>query len=129
MKLIAITGISRDSIAELKRRRLLTFEFHSANNLIAFAELRPGDPVFITESTPSDVNEGLCGTIATIKSIDTRMQQTSYSASGYTFETESMSVRAQLAVGGTGKVRSIEEVKFLKPVVVDAIEVKFCEAK
>ncbi len=38
MKLVAITGLSKESISDLKRRYLLTFEFHSANNVVAFSD-------------------------------------------------------------------------------------------
>ena len=129
MKLIAITGLSRDSLADLRRRRLLTFEFHSANNVVGFEEMRPGDQVFLTDATPLDLTEGLCGVIAVVKSFDTRMQHTYYGSGTTAMETEAMSARAQLAISATGKIRSVGEVKFLKPILVDVIEVKYCEAK
>jgi hypothetical protein len=128
MKLVAITGLSRDALAELKRRRLLTFEFHSANNVVAFSELSPNDMVFMTDATPLDLTEGICGVIAVVRSFDTRMQHTSYSSGTYAEEAETMSARAQLAVSANGKIRSVGKVELYKPIVVDVIEVRFCEA-
>ena len=129
MKLVAITGLSKDSLSELKRRHLLTFEFHSANNVVAFSDMSPGDMVFLTDATPSDLTEGLCGAIAVLKTFETRMQHTYYGSSSYAEETETMSARAQLAINSTGKIRSVGEIKFFKPIIVDVIEVKYCEAK
>lgn len=129
MKLIAITGLSKESLSELKRRHLLTFEFHSANNVVAFSDMSPGDMVFLTDATPSDLTEGLCGMIATIKTFETRMQHTYYGSSSYAEETETLSARAQLAISSVGKIRTVGEIKFYKPIIVDVIEVKYCEAK
>jgi uncharacterized protein len=129
MKLVAITGISKESISDLKRRHLLTFEFYSANNVVAFSDMTIGDMVFLTDATPSDLTEGLCGVIAVVKTFETRMQHTFYGSSSYAEETETMSARAQLSNSSTGKIRSVGEIKFYKPILVDVIEVKYCEAK
>lgn len=129
MRLIALTGLSKESLGELANRKIRTFEFHSANNVVAFSELGPGDNVFLTDVPPSDMGPGLCGYIATIKGFDTRMQHVFYSGGGRGEEIETMSARVQLSLYSIGKIRNVDPVELYKPVYVDVIEVKYCEAK
>lgn len=129
MRLVALTGLSRDSLNELSRRRVRTFEFHSANNVLAFSELSAGDRVFLVDASPSDLAPGLCGCIATIKAFDTRMQHVFFSSPGQSEEVESMSARAQLSFYSLGKIKSIERVGLYEPIHVEVIEVTYCEAR
>jgi hypothetical protein len=129
MRLVALTGLSRDSLNELSRRRVRTFEFHSANNVLAFSGLSVGDRVFLVDASPSDLAPGLCGYIATVKAFDTRMQHVFFSSPGQSEEIETMSARAQLSFYSTGKIKSVERVGLYEPIYVDVIEVKFCEAR
>ena len=129
MKLLALTGLSKESLGELSKRHVRTFEFHSANNVLAFSKLNAGDIVFLSEVPPEDLTPGLCGSIATVKGFDTRMQHVSYSAAGAHEEIDSMSARAQLGYVSIGKVKSIENAGIYDPVYVEVIDVKFCEAR
>jgi hypothetical protein len=129
MRLIALTGLSKEALNELSRRHVRTFEFHSANNVLSFSELGVGDAVFLIEVPPSDLTPGICGCIATIKAFDTRMQHVYYGTGSYSEEMETMSARAQLAFKSVGKVKSVEPVDLYEPVYVDVIDVKFCEAR
>jgi len=129
MRLIALTGLSKEALNELSRRHVRTFEFHSANNVLAFSELDVGDTVFLIEVPPSDLAPGLCGCIASIKAFDTRMQHVFYGAGGYSEEMETMSARAQLTFKSIGKVKGVGEVDLYEPIYVDVIDVKFCEAR
>ncbi len=129
MRLIALTGISKESLNELSRRHIRTFEFHSANNVLAFSELDAGDTVFLIDVPPADLAPGICGSIATVKAFDTRMQHSYYGSGGYSEEMETMSARAQLAFKSIGKIKNVEKVDLYEPVYVDVIDVKFCEAR
>ncbi len=129
MRLIALTGLSKDSLNELSRRHVRTFEFHSANNVLAFSDLDVGDTIFLIDVPPSDLAPGLCGCIATIKAYDTRMQHVYYGSAGQGEEMETMSARAQLIFKSIGKIRSVEEIDLYEPVYVDVLDVKFCEAR
>jgi len=129
MRLIALTGLSKEALNELSRRHVRTFEFHSANNVLSFSELGVGDTVFLVEVPPSDLTPGICGCIATIKAFDTRMQHVYYGTGSYSEEMETMSARAQLAFKSVGKVKSVEPVDLYEPVYVDVIDIKFCEAR
>jgi hypothetical protein len=129
MRLIALTGLSKESLNELSRRHVRTFEFRSANNVLVFSELGVGDTVFLAEFPPSDLAPGLCGCIASIKAFDTRMQHVFYGFGCYSEEMETMSARAQLAFKSIGKIKSVEPVDLYEPIYVDVIDVKFCEAR
>jgi hypothetical protein len=129
MRLVALTGLSKESLNELSRRHVRTFEFHSANNVLAFSELGTGDMVFLAEVPPSDLTPGLCGCIATINAFDTRMQHVYFGMVGHSEEMETMSARAQLNFNAIGKIKGVEPVELYKPVHVDVIDMKFCEAK
>jgi hypothetical protein len=129
MRLVALTGLSRESLGELSKRHVRTFEFHSANNVFSFSQLNVGDKVFLAEAPPSDLSPGLSGYIATIKSVETRMQRVYYGSAIVIEEIESMSARAQLSYSCMGKIRSVEKVKLYEPIFVDVMDVKFCEAR
>jgi uncharacterized protein len=129
MRLLALTGLSKESLNELKQRHVRTFEFHSANNVVAFSDLSMGDMVFLVEVPPADLAPGLCGCIASIKGFDTRMQHVVYGTGSYSEEAEAMSARAQLAFHAIGKIKAVERVDLYKPIYVDVMDVKFCEAK
>jgi hypothetical protein len=129
MRLIALTGLSKESLNELSRRQVRTFEFHSANNVLAFSELGAGDMVFLADVPPSDLAPGICGSIAAIRSFDTRMQHVFYGSGSFSEEMDTMSARAQLAFKSTGKIKGVEHVDLYEPVYVDVIDVGFCDAR
>ena len=129
MRLLALTGLSKESLGELSKRHVRTFEFHSTNNVLAFSKLNPGDTVFLAEVPPSDLTPGLCGSIATIKGFDTRMQHIYYSSYSSHEERDTMSARAQMTYVSVGKVKSVEKAGLYDPVYVDVIDVKYCEAR
>ncbi len=129
MRLLALTGLSKESLQELQKRHVRTFEFHSANNVLTFSELNVGDNVFLCEVPPADLVPGLCGCIATVRSFDTHMQHVYYGTSSAHEELETMSARAQMGFVTIGKVKGVEKAGLYEPVFVDVIDVKFCEAR
>lgn len=129
MRLIALTGLSKESLAELSRRHVRTFEFRSTNNVLAFSRLSVGDVIFLAEAPPADLTPGLCGCIATLKAFDTRMQHVYYGTGGYGEEIDTMSARAQLGFNSIGKIKGVEKIDPYGPVYVDVIDVKYCEAR
>lgn len=129
MRLLTLTGLSKEAMSELSKRQMRTFEFHSANNVLAFSGLNVGDNVFLSEVPPADLAAGLCGIIATIKSFDTRMQHVYYGSPGYHEEMDTMSARAQLGYVSIGKIKKVEKDGMYDPVYVEVIDIKFCEAR
>jgi len=129
MRLVALTGLSRESLGELAKRHIRTFEFHSANNVLAFQNISVGDTIFLSEVSPADLTPGLCGSIAVVKGFDTRMQHVYYSTSVQHEEMDTMSARAQMGYVSIGKIKSVEQAGLYEPVFVDVIDVKYCEAR
>lgn len=129
MRLLALTGLSKESINELSKRHMRTFEFHSANNVVTFSKLSVGDTVFLCEVPPEDLAPGLCGAIATIKGFDTHMQHVYYASASHHEEMETMSARAQMGYISIGKIKSVEMAGVYDPVYVEVMDVKSCEAR
>lgn len=128
MRLVALTGISKESIEEFVRRRIRTFEIRSANNIISISRLKLTDSVFLTDATPPDLVEGLCGVVGVVKGIDVRMHSIAYGGFGTLEERETMAARIQLVLESDGRVKSVLPIRVYEPVFVDVIEVKRCEA-
>ena len=129
MKIAALTGLSKEAIHDLVRRHVRTFEIRSAHNLVAFSEIGPGDKVFLTDAALPDLVTGLCGHIAIVKGVDIRMHRMTYATQSNVEERETLSGRIQLILDSSGKIRDVFPVEIYKPVMVDAIEVKICEAR
>lgn len=129
MKLAVLTGLSRESIEDLLKHHIRTFEIRSAHNLIIFSTIKPTDQIFITEAVPPDLTPGLCGHIVTVRGIDIHMNRVSFSTPLNYEERETMSARVQLMVHAIGKVRDVYPVEPYKPIYVEAIEIKHCDAR
>jgi hypothetical protein len=129
MRLAALTGLSRESISDLVKRGIRTFEIRSAHNLIVFSEINAGDRVFVTDAAPPDVVPGLCGHIATIRGIDVHMNRVAIATPLDYEEREAMIGRVQLVLQSGGKVREVPRAGPYKPIYVDVIELRSCEAR
>jgi hypothetical protein len=129
MKLAALTGLSCESIQDLLRRQIRTFEIRSAHNLIIFSEINVGDQIFITDAVPPDVIPGLTGYIVTVRGIDIHMNRMAISTPLNYEERETMGARVQLMMHAIGKVRDVYPVEPYKPIYVEAIEIKHVEAR
>ena len=129
MKLATLTGLSRESIEDLLKHNIRTFEIRSAHNLVVFSEIKPMDQVFITDAVPPDLVPGLCGHIVMVRGVDIHMNRVSFSTPLNYEERETMSARVQLMVHAIGKVRDVYPVEPYKPIYVEAIEIKHCDAR
>jgi hypothetical protein len=129
MRLAALTGLSRESISDLIKRGIRTFAIRSAHNLIVFSEVNVGDRVFVTDVVPPDVVSGLCGHIATVRGIDIHMNRVAVATPLDYEEREAMIGRVQLVLQSAGKVREVPHADPYRPLYVDVIELKSCEAR
>lgn len=129
MKIPVLTGISKESIDDLMRHRIRTFDIRSTHNLIIFSEIKVGEKIFITDVVPPDLVPGLCGYIATVNGIDIRMHRTTYTTPINIEERETMAGRIQLIMHSRGKIRDVQSIENYKPIYVDAIEVTICDAR
>jgi hypothetical protein len=129
VKLPALTGLNHESIQDLLKHQIRTFEIRSAHNLIIFSQVRPGDYIFITDAVPPDVIPGHCGHIVQVRGVDVHMNRVTFSTPLNYEERETMSARVQLTVHAIGKVKDVFPVEPYKPIYVDAIEIKHCDAR
>lgn len=129
MKLAALTGISREALNDLAKRRVRTFEIRSAHNLVIFSEIKMMDNIFLTDVVPPDLIPGVCGYIATVRGVDIHMQRISIGTPLEFEERETMAGRVQLMLHSQGKVKDVYRVDPYKPIYVDAIEIKVCDAR
>lgn len=129
MKIAALTGLSKESINDLVKRGIRTFEIRSTHNLIIFSDIKPGELVFITDAVPPDVVPGLCGHIASVKGVDIHMNRVTFETPLNYEERETMAGRVQLILHSVGKVKEVLPVTPYKPIYVNALEIKSCEAR
>ena len=129
MKLATLTGLSHESIQDLLKHQIRTFEIRSAHNLVIFSLVKPGDYVFVTDAVPPDVVPGLCGHIVQVRGVDVHMNRMTLSTPLNYEERETMSARVQLMVHAIGKVKDVFPVEPYKPIYVDALEIKHCDAR
>lgn len=129
MKLATLTGLSHESIQDLLKHQIRTFEIRSAHNLVIFSQVRPGDYVFVTDAVPPDLVPGLCGHIVQVRGIDVHMNRMTLSTPLNYEERETMSARVQLMAHAIGKVKDVFPVEPYKPIYVDALEIKHCDAR
>ena len=129
MKLAALTGLSRESIEDLIKNHVRTFEIHSAHNLIIFSVIKPGDMIFVTDAVAPDVIPGLLGYVVMVRGIDLHMNRVMVSTPLNYEERETMCARVQLMLHSIGKVREVKPVEPYKPIYVEAIEIKHSDAR
>ena len=111
------------------KHQIRTFEIRSAHNLVIFSQVKPGDYVFVTDAVPPDMIPGLCGHIVQVRGVDVHMNRVMMSTPLNYEERETMSARVQLMMHAIGKVKDVFPVEPYKPIYVDAIEIKQCDAR
>ncbi|MGZ4907990.1 MAG: DUF473 domain-containing protein [Halobacteriota archaeon] len=130
MKHLALTGISRDSIDDLMRKRVRTFELRSAHNVPAVLDVRIGDELFVTDTSRHDLEIGTTGVLARVRNKEISMQKVSHRIGDFYEEREIMSARVQLELRErTCRLRGIEDAGPGKPVAVETAEVCHFEGR
>jgi hypothetical protein len=110
MKHVALTGISRDAIEDLMRKRLRTFELRSAHNIPVVLEAKIGEEIFITDASRNDIAIGTTGIVARIRDKSISMIKVAHSIGDVYEEREIMSARIQVELRAhTCKVRGIDD--------------------
>ncbi len=129
---VTLTGISRHVMKELLAARVRTLEIRSPNNFFALLNVRPGDKVFLTESSASDVVNGTSGLITDVLALQVITHRVIQSREDYYEEREAQAARAQLRLMGIGRVRrsAARDVgEAIAPLRLDVEEVKYCDAR
>ncbi len=130
MKHLALTGISKDSIDDLIRKRIRTFELRSAHNVPAILDVRVGDELFVTDTSRHDLEIGTVGVLARVRNKEISMQKVSHRIGDFYEEREIMSARVQLELRQrTCRLRGIQDEGPGKPVAVETAEVCHFEGR
>jgi hypothetical protein len=126
---VALTGISRMAMKELLSKRLRTVEIRSPNNFVALLSVKPGERIFITESSAPDIVPGSAGLIASVKAAQVITHRIVQSGQDYYEEREAQAARAQLQLVGAGRVRRVTSFEMGEPVMLEVDEVRYCDAR
>lgn len=129
---VTLTGIARHVMKDLLAARVRTVEIRSPNNFFALLGVRPGDRMFLTESSASDVVSGTSGLIADVQALQIITHRVIQSREDYYEEREAQAARVQLHLLGIGRVRraATREVGEIgAPLRLDVEEVRYCDAR
>lgn len=126
---VALTGIARHVMKELLAARVRTIEIRSPNNFFALLNVKPGERIFITESSAPDVVSGTSGLIADVRGLQTITHRVIQSTDDYYEEREAQAARIQLQLAAIGRVRRVEASEKGIPLMLDVDEVRYCDAR
>jgi hypothetical protein len=130
MRHLALTGISKESIDDLVKKRVRTFELRSAHNIPIVFEADVGDEVFVTDASRHDLSIGTSGVLARVRDKTISMQKVSHRVGDFYEEREVMSARVQLELREhTCRLRGIEDEGPGKVVAVETTEVCHYEGR
>jgi len=126
---VALTGIARHVMKELLAARVRTVEIRSPNNFVALLNSKPGDKIFLTESSAPDILLGTDGLIASVMGIQMMTHRVIQSNEDYYEEQEAQAARVQLKLAGVGRVRRVTSFEVGEPLGLEVDPVKYCDAR
>jgi uncharacterized protein len=126
---VALTGIAGRVIKELMAARIRTVEIRSPHNFVALLHSRPGDKIFMTESSAQDIISGTNGLLTSIREIQLITHRIIHSSEDYYEEREAQAARIQLQLIGVGRVRRITSFEVGAPLELEVDQVKYCDAR
>jgi hypothetical protein len=130
MRHLALTGISKESIDDLARKRIRTFELRSAHNIPIVFEAHVGDDLFVTDASRHDLSIGTTGVLARVRDKTISMQKVRHRTGDFYEEREVMSARVQLELREqTCRLRAIEDEGPGKILTVETAEVCHYEGR
>jgi len=125
---VALTGIARHVMKELLAARVRTVEIRSPNNFVTLLNAKPGDKIFLTESSAPDILLGTNGLIASVMGIQMITHRVIQSSEDYYEEREAQAARVQLQLAGVGRVRRVASFEVGEPLELEVDRVKYCDA-
>ena len=125
---VALTGIARHVMKELLAARVRTVEIRSPNNFVALLNAKPGDKIFLTESSAPDILLGTNGLIASVMGIQMITHRVIQSSEDYYEEREAQAARVQLQLSCVGRVRRVASFEVGEPLELEVDPVKYCDA-
>ncbi len=107
MECIALTGIHKIILEELKKGTPRTVELTSAHNVISLGKVEPGQQIFLTQIECEDLNVGDAGIIVEVMSITIAMKHIlGINPGQYYMEKERMSARIKVRYIANSTIRS-----------------------
>jgi hypothetical protein len=106
MECIALTGISKETIAELKKGVPRTLELTSAHNIISLASAQADMDIFLTSIECEDITAGDSGILAHLISITISMKHIVTAGQSHICEREHATARIKVKFISNAKVRT-----------------------
>jgi hypothetical protein len=125
---VALTGIARHVMKELLAARVRTVEIRSPNNFVVLLNAKPGDKIFLTESSAPDILLGTNGLIASVIGIQMITHRVIQSSEDYYEEREAQAARVQLQFAGVGRVRRVTSIEAGEPLELEVDQMKYWDA-
>ena len=125
---VALTGIARHVMKELLAARVRTVEIRSPNNFVVLLNAKPGDKIFLTESSAPDILLGTNGLIASVMGIQMITHRVIQSSEDYYEEREAQAARVQLQFAGVGRVRRVASFEAGEPLELEVDQMKYWDA-
>jgi hypothetical protein len=126
---VVLTGISDHVISELKQNRLLTIEIRSPHNFFAAMDLKAGDFIFLTRTSPDDLTGGNTGIVAKLLKNQISTYRVMQSGELYYEEREMTTLRLQLDPRCIARVRKVLTNRIGAISKVDAEEIPLYNAQ
>ena len=121
MECITLTGISKETIDELKRGIPRTVELISANNIISLASATVDTDIFLTSIDCEDIVAGDPGIIVHLISSTIFMKHTVEMSGNHIFERERLTARMKVKFVSIAKIKTVPACEFTKATVADII--------
>lgn len=119
----ALTGISPDTIRELKFGKARTLELQSTHNVITLGEVVPGGHIFMTHVDRDDLTIGDSGIMVEVLSISLTMKRIIEFAGGNHFEErERLSARIKVRYCCNSTVKGLGSATMFRPLEIDALK-------
>lgn len=106
MECVVLTGISKETIAELKRGVPRTLELTSAHNIISLASAQSGTDIFLTSIECEDIAAGDSGILVHLISSTISMKHIVTAGEGRICERERVTARIKVKFISNAKVRT-----------------------
>jgi hypothetical protein len=129
MKCVALTGISREVIEDITSHHVRTIELSSAHNIFSLINMELGDTLFLTCTGMHDLKSGTPGILAVIRALDIRMHRVTGQYGNIREELETMYARVQTVLRNRARVNHVLPVKVGSPILIEADEIVYFEAK
>jgi hypothetical protein len=119
----ALTGISPETIRELKFGKARTLELQSTHNVITVGGISPGSHVFLTFVDLDDLTIGDPGIMVEISAISLTMKRIiEFSGGSHFEERERLSARIKVRYCCNSTVKGLVQNEMFKPLQIDVVK-------